>query len=333
MKNVKKGWFHALGLVALMTFLAVAFMPLNVQANQEPTTEEVDYYEEVYATEEVDYYEEAEYDEQPIIEVAIGDIMFFGNYEWLVLDVQENQVLIIANNTIGHRRYHHTFGEGVTWEISEIREYLNYIFFYTFSEEDRARILETTVINTNNPWNWLDMHGYVSTPGGNNTTDRIFLLSIDEVLRYFGDSGMVAQGAAMSAKERRTGFTEFSDWATYVVSRWRIRLEQFIAVSIEVQEEYGPDDQWIRLVQRLVVVRREEYRPTRPGVGGIDDQYSKLRIAMNYAGSASGWWLRSPGRTPNDAIIVFSTGYIHIIGNNTFINSSGVRPALWLSLE
>ena len=40
------------------------------------------------------------------------------------------------------------------------------------------------------------------TPGGNNTMDRVFLLSIDEVLQHFGDSGYVAKGANMGPFER-----------------------------------------------------------------------------------------------------------------------------------
>ena len=35
--------------------------------------------------------------------------------------------------------------------------------------------------NPNNPW--------YGTSGGNATTDKVFLLSLDEVVKYFGDSG------------------------------------------------------------------------------------------------------------------------------------------------
>jgi hypothetical protein len=42
-------------------------------------------------------------------------------------------------------------------------------------------ILPTTNINVNNQW--------FGTDGGRDTTDKIFLLSIEEVVRCFGDSG------------------------------------------------------------------------------------------------------------------------------------------------
>ena len=113
-------------------------------------------------------------------QVAVGEVIQFGDFEWRVLDVQGDYVLLLSENIISHRWYHHTL-EAVTWETSAIREYLNNEFINTFSEADRARIRETTVINNNNPWDFSDLGDlyadwYASTPGGNNTTDRIFLL-------------------------------------------------------------------------------------------------------------------------------------------------------------
>ena len=102
---------------------------------------------------------------------------------------------------IATRWYHHTF-EAVTWETSEIRQWLNVDFFASFSPANQARIAETYVINNDNPWDFLEWGGWVNALGGNNTVDRIFLLSIDEVLRYFGDSGLVDRGATMGANER-----------------------------------------------------------------------------------------------------------------------------------
>ena len=151
---------------------------------------------------------------QPTTAVAIGYIIPFGNHNWRVLDVQGNQALIITENIISHRMFHHTF-ENVTWETSEIRQYLNSTFLNTFNEADRARIRETTVINNNNPWDWSDWGGHASTPGGNNTTDRIFLLSIDEVLQYFGDSGLMVQGATMGASQRANNEPQWPNHGIY----------------------------------------------------------------------------------------------------------------------
>jgi hypothetical protein len=61
-----------------------------------------------------------------------------------------------------------------------MRAYLNGDFYNSFSASDRARISLTNNSNPDNPW--------YGTNGGNNTLDNIFLLSLDEVCRYFGDS-------------------------------------------------------------------------------------------------------------------------------------------------
>ena len=204
------------------------------------------------------------------------DIIQFGGHDWLVLDVQGDYALIITENIISHRMYHHTF-EAVTWETSEIREYLNSTFFYTFSESDRIRIRETTIINNDNPWDFSDAGRYAATPGGNNTIDRIFLLSIEEVVQYFGDSGMLAIGATMNANDRHND-------AIQGLGAWR-----------------------------------------------IFDQYSNTRIARDTAGSASWWWLRSPGSSPRRAAYVFDS--ISIDGAMVFLDiGGGVRPALWLDM-
>ena len=112
----------------------------------------------------------------------VDDIIQFGGFDWRVLDVQGNQALIITENVITRRFFHHT-QQQVTWQNSEIRSYLNNEFFSGFSLQDQARIATTNVINNANQW--------FGTSGGNNTTDRIFLLSIEEVVRYFGDSGQL----------------------------------------------------------------------------------------------------------------------------------------------
>ena len=143
--------------------------------------------------------------------ISVGDIIQFGDFDWRVLDVQGNQALIITDRIIDTRMYHHTYG-AVTWETSEIRQWLNGDFFASFSPHDQARIAETYVINNDNPWDLSELGGWNNTPGGNNTMDRLFLLSIDEVLRYFGDSGLVAHGAIMNSGERDASALEGLWW-------------------------------------------------------------------------------------------------------------------------
>jgi hypothetical protein len=101
-----------------------------------------------------------------------------------VLAVEDGKALIITDKIIGFRVYHNTW-LSITWANCELRKYLNGDFYDSFSEADRARIAETRNVNKNNQhWN--------NTPGGADTTDKIFLLSLEEVVEYFGDSGQLA---------------------------------------------------------------------------------------------------------------------------------------------
>ena len=119
--------------------------------------------------------------------VSVGDVVRFGPYNWRVLEVRNNQALVLSEHVLFDRRYHHTW-EAVTWETSEIRHYLNNDFFGRFSPQEQALIATATVTNDDNQW--------FGTPGGNTTLDRIFLLSIEEVVVFFGDSGQLTNRPA-----------------------------------------------------------------------------------------------------------------------------------------
>ena len=112
--------------------------------------------------------------------LQVGSVIQFGGYDWRVLDVQGNKALIITEHIIEQRPYNVELTE-VTWEMCTLRKYLNGEFLQKFSKEEQARISETRINNPNNLW--------YGTAGGNDTTDKIFLLSLEEADKYFGNSG------------------------------------------------------------------------------------------------------------------------------------------------
>ena len=124
--------------------------------------------------------EQAGDDEEPEAEliISVGDVIRFGPYDWRVLDMQGDRKFLLSEHVLFYRPYHRTT-TNISWEQSDIRSYLNTTFLNSFNSQDQARIAFTNVVNGNNP--------RYGTAGGNNTTDRIFLLSIEEVWRYFGD--------------------------------------------------------------------------------------------------------------------------------------------------
>ena len=66
----------------------------------------------------------------------------------------------------------------LTWEKSKLREWLNNEFVdEAFSDEEKEKLVSVRNENKCNP--------KYGTPGGNDTYDKVFLLSIDEVVKYF----------------------------------------------------------------------------------------------------------------------------------------------------
>ncbi|MCL1792277.1 MAG: DUF6273 domain-containing protein [Oscillospiraceae bacterium] len=109
-----------------------------------------------------------------------GDIIKFGGYDWRVLDVQDGKALLLSDKIIEKREYHDEY-EDVTWETCELRKYLNEEFYNKFNETEKSMIARTTIANDDNLW--------FDISGGNATDDKIFLLSLEEADKYFGNSG------------------------------------------------------------------------------------------------------------------------------------------------
>jgi hypothetical protein len=102
-----------------------------------------------------------------------------GGYEWRVLEVVDGKALVISQAVLEYRPYNPEWQVEVTWEDCALRAYLNNDFYNSLSADTKARIVETLVVNEDNPKK--------GTPGGADTTDKIFLLSISEAETYFGN--------------------------------------------------------------------------------------------------------------------------------------------------
>lgn len=117
----------------------------------------------------------------PENEYKVGNLITFGKRTWLVLDVQGNKALIFSADQL-YRPYDDTpyyyshKDEPYTWGISYLRKYLNGEYYNNFTIPERNRILTTDLLNEDNP-DW-------GSDGGNNTQDKIFVLSASEMLRY-----------------------------------------------------------------------------------------------------------------------------------------------------
>lgn len=120
----------------------------------------------------------------------IGDIVTYGNYEqdgfysngeetieWIVIARdRDNHALLLSRYCLDALPYNED-GGNVTWEDSSIRAWLNGEFLESAFGGDPNGFICTAECKTKD--------GRSGTDGGENTTDRIFLLAVDEVTQYF----------------------------------------------------------------------------------------------------------------------------------------------------
>ena len=127
--------------------------------------------------------------------------VFFGYYpqsvkaydtddmiEWIVLDKDENkkEATLLSKRVIDNIPFN-TESALVTWETSTIRQWLNHGFFYfSFGRQDRRKVV-TTEVKTTAPEKSLSL-------GGNDTFDKVYLLSIEEANKYLKYCELVGNG-------------------------------------------------------------------------------------------------------------------------------------------
>ena len=121
----------------------------------------------------------------------VGDIVFFGVYEqdndtsngkedieWRVLAKEDGRILLITDKAIDCQQYNATY-TGTTWEKCSLRKWMNESFLNdAFSYNECKQIQKTNVSADKNP-------DYTTISSGNATVDKVFLLSITEVEKYF----------------------------------------------------------------------------------------------------------------------------------------------------
>jgi len=114
-----------------------------------------------------------------VIASRSSEAMAFGGYEWLVLEERGGKALLLLKDTLDPRPYNEAFVE-TSWETCTLRLWLNSVFYEGFGLADRARIAETAVRGSGNP--------QYGAKAAADTTDRVFLLSLEEAKLYFPDN-------------------------------------------------------------------------------------------------------------------------------------------------
>ncbi len=152
--------------------------------------------------------------EKQMADVNPGAALYFGHYEqdndssngvepieWVVLSVEDGKALLTSRYALDCRPYHSDKAD-TSWQQSEIRSWLNGSFLTdSFTEEEQAAILSSTISNAeaecNDDW---------ETTGGDDTTDKVFLLSYGETCSYFATKDDRKLTGTEYARERGAKF-------------------------------------------------------------------------------------------------------------------------------
>ncbi len=116
----------------------------------------------------------------------VGDTIKFGLYEqdddmtngkeeieWIVFAKDNKKILVVSKYALDCLPYNKRLAS-VTWENCSLKDWLNNKFYTTaFTEKERAMIKEVNLTNNDNPY---------GAEGGNDTKDKIFLLSLDDIV-------------------------------------------------------------------------------------------------------------------------------------------------------
>lgn len=124
-----------------------------------------------------------------VTDMKAGDIVTFGIYqqdedqskgpekiEWIVLDVEDHGALLLSRHVLEAMPFNEKLRR-VPWKGCTLRKWLNRDFYKTaFTAQERSLIVETQLKNED--------FIYFFRPVNTDTTDKIFLLSRDELHKY-----------------------------------------------------------------------------------------------------------------------------------------------------
>ncbi|GEM_PF-1152548 len=114
----------------------------------------------------------------PVVEVNAGDKGTCGKYdgkdiEWIVLDKTGDKVLLLSRYAIEAMPYDVDWGSA-QWEYSSLRKWLNNDLYNSAFSPDEKEHIQMTHLNNADSQNF-----------GNDTDDNVFILSAEEVEKYF----------------------------------------------------------------------------------------------------------------------------------------------------
>ena len=165
--------------------------------------------------------------------------MYFGNYEqdnntgngkekieWEVLAVEKDRVMLISRYCLDAMPYN-SEQANVTWSDSTIRTWLNSTFYYeAFNQKEQNSVKYTSLENKAN-----EKYG---KNDGEITSDRVYLLSHEEVLAYFKTETSREVTATKYAQSKGVKVSELKDFKGNCDWWLRTQGDSYLAMTVGV---------------------------------------------------------------------------------------------------
>lgn len=199
-----------------------------------------------------------------IVRQGVGGQVVLGGIRWKVLALSSppDEALLLADRVIGTGPYNQA-QVAMTWERCDLRAWLNGPFLDSLGGPFRTRVVQKRVVNQDNP-TW-------GTRGGNDTHDRVFLLSMREPARYLAGKDDV-------------------DWEKYRQGEWFGQQPDEVGL-VAMNEEGERAWWWLRSPGRS---------PGRAALVSDDGRLSELsgRVSWSSGGVRPALWLNLESTAP-----------------------------------
>ena len=153
-----------------------------------------------------------------VFERLTGSILEGGKtpIEWLALEREGNSLLLISKYALDCKRYNEK-SEPVTWETCTLRKWLNEEFLGKAFTKEQQQMIETTAVKA-------EKNPRYDTDPGNDTEDKVFLLSVQEAEKYFASDKERICKLTPHMKEAKFGMKE---------AKFRRHQEKYLPYVIE----------------------------------------------------------------------------------------------------
>ena len=214
--------------------------------------------------------------------------------EWMVLEDKGDTLVLMSQDIIYCNLFYEDYqiGDEITWDKSLMRKLLNSEFLNdAFTKSEQNSIISREWVTENNP------SEKNPRSGGKTVTDKVAILSRDEVIKYFGDKDLV----------------EFNE------EFYNYRLLAKVSSAIE----NSPSNKTKLQMYGFAAYDKSAFKSYGYPEEILGDKFGS-------------WWLRTPGSSKNSMLYVSSNGKVNVYGNDASTknySANGIRPVIEVSAK